>query len=104
MLYVPLRFFTDVLGAQAQFDRRSNSVVIVAQLMGMSSNGLSSAGHGTERHGTVAAVDVVSDPPTITLQSSGTVKTIAIAPNATIDVEDVNVNVTSPGELGDVRP
>ena len=104
VLYVPLRFFTDVLGAQAQFDRRSNSVVIVAQLMGTSSSGLSAAGHGTERYGTVAAVNVVSDPPTITLQSSGIVKTIAIAPNATIDVQDVNVNITSPGELGDVRP
>jgi len=104
VLYVPLRFFTDVLGAQAHFDRRSNSVVIVAQLMGMSSNGLSSSGHGSERYGTVAAVDVVSDPPTITLQSNGIIKTIAVAPNAIIDVQDVNVNVTSPGELADVRP
>ncbi len=104
VLYVPLRFFTDVLGAQAHYDRRSNSVVIVAQLMGMSSNGLSAAGNGSERYGTVAAVDVLSDPPTITLSSNGIVKTIAVAPNATIDVQDVNVNVTTPGELTDVRP
>jgi hypothetical protein len=40
----------------------------------------------------------------VTLQSNAAIKTIPIAPNATIDVEDVNVNVTSPGELGDVRP
>lgn len=104
VLYVPLRFFTDVLGAQAQYDRRSNSVVIVAQLVGMSSSGLTTTGHSSERYGTVAAVDVLSDPPTITLESNGIVKTIAVAPNATIDVLDVNVNVTSPGELGDVRP
>jgi hypothetical protein len=104
VLYVPLRFFTDVLGAQAHFDRRSNTVVIVAQLVGMTSNGLLSGGRGTERFGTVAAVDVLSDPPTITLQSNGIVKTIPVAPNAMIDVQDVNVNVTSPGELGDVRP
>jgi hypothetical protein len=104
VLYVPLRFFTDVLGAQARFDRRSNSVTIVAQLVGRSSNGLVAMRHGFERFGTVAAVDVLSDPPTLTLESNGTVKTIRIAPNATIDVQDVNVNVTSPGELGDVRP
>jgi hypothetical protein len=104
VLYVPLRFFTDVLGAQAQFDRHSNTVVIVAQLMGTSSSGLTAAGHGSERYGTVAAVDVLSDPPTITLSSNGIVKTIAVAPNATIDVQDVNVNITSPGELTDVRP
>jgi hypothetical protein len=49
-------------------------------------------------------VDVLSDPPTITLSSNGSIKTIPIAPNAAIDVQDVNVNVTSPGELGDIRP
>jgi hypothetical protein len=104
VLYVPLRFFTDVLGAQARFDRRTNSVVIVAQLVGRSANGLVTTRSGYERFGTVAAVDVLSDPPTITLSYNGGVKTIPIAPNATIDVRDVNVNVTSPGELGDVRP
>jgi len=104
VLYVPLRFFTDALGAQAHFDRRSNSVNIVAQLVGRSANGFVAMGKGFERFGTVAAVDVLSDPPTLTLGYNGSVKTIPVAPNATIDVEDVNVNVTSPGELGDVRP
>lgn len=104
VLYVPLRFFTDVLGAQARFDRKGNSVTIVAQLVGRSSSGFAAVNNGFERFGTVAAVDVLSDPPTITLQINGGVKTIAVAANATIDVQDVNVNVTSPGELVDVRP
>jgi hypothetical protein len=104
VLYAPLRFFTDVLGAQAHFDRRTKTVTIVAQLVGRSSNGLVTIGSGYERFGTVAAVDVLSDPPTLTLQSGDRIKTIPVAPNATIDVEDVNVNVTSPGELVDVRP
>ena len=104
VVYAPLRFFTDSLGAQARFDRHANAVIIVAQLVGRSSNGLVSTGNGYERFGTVAAVDVLSDPPTITLGYGGSVKTIPIAANATIDVEDVNVSVTSPGELGDVRP
>ncbi|HZV77950.1 MAG TPA: copper amine oxidase N-terminal domain-containing protein [Candidatus Babeliales bacterium] len=104
VLYVPLRFFTDVLGAQAHFDRKSDRVTIVSQLVGRSANGLIATGSGYERFGTVAAVDVLSDPPKLTLEYNGGAKTIAIGPNATIDVEDVNVDVTSPGELGDVRP
>lgn len=104
VLYVPLRFFTDVLGAQAHFDRKANAVTITAQLIGRSSTGFVATGNGFERFGTVVAVDVVSDPPTISLEAGGVIKTIRIAPNASIDIQDVNVNVTSPGELANVRP
>ncbi|MBV8530797.1 MAG: copper amine oxidase N-terminal domain-containing protein, partial [Candidatus Eremiobacteraeota bacterium] len=71
VLYVPLRFFTEVLGAQAHFDRRTNTVTIVAQLVGRSANGLVAVNNGFERFGTVAAVDVLSDPPTLTLEHNG---------------------------------
>jgi hypothetical protein len=104
VLYAPLRYFTDVLGAQTRFDRHTNTVTIVAQLVGRSSNGFVANANGFERFGTVTAVDVLSDPPTLTLEYSGRIRTIPVAPNATIDVQDVNVNVTTPGELGDVRP
>jgi len=104
VLYVPLRFFADVLGAQARFDRRSNTVTIVAQLVGRTTNGFVKVGAGYARFGTVVGVDVLSDPPTLTIESNGILKTIRIGPGATIDVHDVNVDVTSPGELGDVRP
>jgi len=40
VLYAPLRFFTDVLGAQASFDRAAHTVNIVAQLVGRSADGL----------------------------------------------------------------
>lgn len=104
VLYVPLRFFTDALGAQARFDRRRNEVTIVAQLVGRSAVGMISVRGGYERFGTVVAVDVLSDPPTLTIGDNGNLKTIAVARNAAVDVQDVNVNVTSPGELSDVRP
>ncbi|MBV9028557.1 MAG: copper amine oxidase N-terminal domain-containing protein, partial [Candidatus Eremiobacteraeota bacterium] len=104
VLYVPVRFFTAALGAQASFDRRANALSIIAQLVGRSSNGLVNVRGGYERFGTVAAVDVLSDPPALTLSSNGSIKVVRIAPNASIDVTDVTVNVTSPGELGDVRP
>ncbi|MBV9232849.1 MAG: copper amine oxidase N-terminal domain-containing protein [Candidatus Eremiobacteraeota bacterium] len=104
VLYVPVRFFTDALGAQASFDRRANALSIVAQLVGRSANGLVTVRGGYERFGTVAAVDVLSDPPTVTLSDNGSVKVIKVASNAAIDVTDVTVNVTSPGELADIRP
>lgn len=104
VLYVPLRFFADVLGAQSHYDRRSNTVTIVAQLVGRSTNGIVREGGQLVRFGTVLAVDVLSDPPTLTLGLNGGVKTMHVGANALVDVEDVNVGVTSPGELGDVRP
>lgn len=103
-LYAPLRFFTDVLGAQASYDKRTKTVTIVAQLIGRSQAGLVATGSGFTRTGTVAAVDVLSDPPTLTLGYDTGPKTIPIAANAVIEMQDVNANVTTPGELGDVRP
>ncbi len=103
-LYAPLRFFTDALGAQTNYDRKTRTVTIVAQLIGRSESGLTATSSGYVRLGTVAAVDVLSNPPTLTLGYDTGPKTIPIAPNAAIDMQDVNADVTTPGELGDVRP
>jgi hypothetical protein len=104
VLYAPLRFFTEVLGAQATFDKRTNSVQIVAQLVGRSSDGLAQEGAVIQRYGTVSAIDVDSDPPTVTLTDNANVKTIPIGRNAVVEMHDVAANVVSPGELSDVRP
>jgi hypothetical protein len=103
-LYVPLHFLTDVLGAQAQFDKKKNIVTVSAQLVGKSSAGMIASGGQILRFGSVAAVDVLSDPPTLTLGYNAAVKTIKISRNAIVEMQDVNANVTTPGELGDVRP
>jgi ribosomal 50S subunit-recycling heat shock protein len=104
VLYAPLRFFTGVLGAQAGYDARTRTVTIVAQQVGRSGAGIVSNGDRVQRFGTVEAVDVLSNPPTITLGYDTHVKTIAISPNAIVEMQDVNANVSTPGELGDVRP
>lgn len=104
VLYAPLRFFTGVLGAQAQYDKKTNSVTISSQLVGKSAAGMVSSGGQIVRFGSVAAVDVLSDPPTLTLGYNATIKTIPISRNAIIEMQDVNANVATPGELGDVRP
>ncbi|MEO9170684.1 MAG: copper amine oxidase N-terminal domain-containing protein [Candidatus Baltobacteraceae bacterium] len=104
VLYAPLRFFTGVLGAQASYDRKTNAVNIIAQLVGRSGAGTVTNTGGIERFGTVSAVDIDSDPPTLTLNYNASVRTIPISKNAQIDMHDVDANVTVPGELGDVRP
>lgn len=104
VLYAPLRFFTDVLGASATFDRKKNAVNIVAELMGRSGSGTITSGKNVQRFGTVSAIDIDSDPPTMTLTYNASVRTIPISRNAQIEMHDVNANVTVPGELGDVRP
>ncbi|HEY9084521.1 MAG TPA: copper amine oxidase N-terminal domain-containing protein [Candidatus Tyrphobacter sp.] len=104
VFYAPLRFFTDVLGAQARFDRRAHVVTILSQLVGRSGLGDFAVGNRTMRVGTVTAVDVNSDPPTVTLAFNGQVRTIPITANALISLRDVAANVDSPGELTDIRP
>lgn len=104
VLYAPLHFFTEVLGAQARFDRRANSVQIIAQLVGRSSDGFTKNGAQIERFGTVSAVDVDSDPPTVTLAYNAGIKTVPIGANAIVEMHDVAANVVSAGELDDIRP
>jgi hypothetical protein len=104
VLYASLRFFTDVLGAQASFDPKARTVTIVAQLIGRTGDGIVDRGKAVEQVGTVTAIDVNSDPPTITITYNASVRTVPVAPNAEISLQDVNANVTIPGELTDVRP
>ncbi len=104
VFYAPLRFFTDVLGAEATFDRRAHVVSIVSQLIGRSGLGDFTVGDRTIKVGTVTAVDVDSDPPTVTLAFNDRVRTIPITPNAIITMRDVGVDVDVPGELTDIRP
>jgi hypothetical protein len=104
VLYVPLRFFTDVLGAQATYNSRAQTVTIVAQLVGRSASGLILTHTSAERFGTVTAIDLNSDPPTVTLEYNATIHTVPIGVNAVVEMHDVAANVVVPGELSDVRP
>ncbi|HTX57916.1 MAG TPA: hypothetical protein VMD47_12525 [Candidatus Acidoferrales bacterium] len=103
VLYAPVRFFTDVLGASAAYDSHTHTVNIVAQLVGTSANGLILTHTSAQRYGTVTAVDLSSDPPTVTLDYNATIHTVPIGANAVVDLHDVVANVTVPGELSDVR-
>ncbi|MGZ3507335.1 MAG: copper amine oxidase N-terminal domain-containing protein [Vulcanimicrobiaceae bacterium] len=102
-LYAPLRFFTAALGAQANFNRQTNSVEIISTLVGRSGNGIIATGSQVEQVGTVTALDLVSSPATITITYNASVRTLPIADNAEIVIQDVNTNTSNGGELDDVR-
>lgn len=102
-LYAPLRFFTAALGAQAVFNRQSDSVEIVSTLVGRSGNGITENGSHVEQIGIVTAIDLNSLPPTITLTYNASVRTLPVATNARVVVQDVNTGTSSSGVLGDVH-
>lgn len=102
-LYAPLRFFTDALGAQAVFDRQTNSVEIISTLVGRTGNGIVDVDGGVEEMGTVSAIDLNSDPNTLTLTYSGSVRTLPIDPSTTVIVQDVNTGTSNSADLSDVH-
>ena len=102
-LYAPLRFFTAALGAQAVFNRQSDSVDIVSTLVGRSGDGITETGSHVEQIGIVTAIDLDSQPPTITLTYNASVRTLPVAENARVVVQDVNTGTSSGGVLGDVH-
>jgi hypothetical protein len=102
-LYAPLRFFTSALGAQAVFNRQTNSVDIVSTLMGRSGTGVVTMGGGVQMMGTITAVDLDSDPPTITLTYGGSVRTLSIKQDAAVLVQDVNAGTYNRGDLSELH-
>lgn len=103
VLYAPLRYFTDALGAQATFDRQTDSVVIVSALLGRGLAQGPSAESTFERAGTITEIDTDSDPPTLTLAANASVQTYPVSASAAVLVQDVSAGTENPGTLADVR-
>jgi hypothetical protein len=103
-LYAPLRFFTQALGAQAVYNRQTNSVEIVSTLVGRSGTGIVNNVNGdVQMLGTITRVDMDSDPPTITLTHNASVRTLEITPGVTVIVQDVNAGTSNPGDLAQLH-
>lgn len=103
VLYAPLRFFTQALDAQAIYDRQTNSVEIISTLVGRTGSGIISSGVGTQMKGTITAVDLTSDPPTLTLTYNASVRTLQISPGTSVMVQDVISGTSNSGDLEDVH-
>jgi Copper amine oxidase N-terminal domain len=102
-LYAPLRFFTEALDAQAVFNRQTNSVEIISTLVGRSGNGIVATDGGVQEMGTVTAIDLDSNPPTLTLTYNASVRTLQIRSDAGVIVQDVNTGTSNAGNLEQVH-
>ncbi|GAC1653145.1 MAG: hypothetical protein NVS9B12_03010 [Vulcanimicrobiaceae bacterium] len=103
VLFAPLRFFTAGLGAQAVYNSKTENVEITSSLAGRSATVAAGAGGTREYMGIVEAVDNDSQPPSITVSSGASVKTVSIPFSTPVFVNDVIANTTAPGTLQDVH-
>lgn len=99
VLYAPLRFFTAALSAQAVFNRQTNSVEIISTLLGRTGTGITNVDGGVQEMGTVTALDLDSNPPTLTLTYNSSARTLPIRPDASVIVQDVNTGTSNAGDL-----
>ncbi|HEV2261516.1 MAG TPA: copper amine oxidase N-terminal domain-containing protein [Candidatus Rubrimentiphilum sp.] len=102
-LYAPLRFFTEALGAQASFERQTNSVVIASALLGRTGSVTLQDGRGAQAHGTITAMDFDSSPATLTLTYVASVRTLPVNSDARVIVEDVSSGTADMGDLTDIH-
>lgn len=103
ILFAPLRFFTQALGAAASFDGKNQTVTITAQIVGTTGDGIVVRNGETIASGTVSAVDLLSSPPTVTLLENGNARTYGIGANAGIMLQDIVANVRVTGELSQMH-
>jgi hypothetical protein len=102
--FAPLSLLTAAFGAQAVYDQRGAKVEIVSAFVGR--NGAAQTprpGGGSDVQGVVSAVDVDSNPPSVTVVRGGASRTISINSDAKIWIDDVTIHSQLHGELTDLR-
>lgn len=101
--YVPLRFVADSLGAQVTYNAQAARVDVVSSLVGRTPSLNQSEGGTTQVVGTVSAVDLNSAPESITVERSGSVRTVSITSDAKITVQDVVTKTNISASLNDIH-
>jgi hypothetical protein len=103
--YVPLRFVADSLGAQVSYDAKGARVDVISSLVGRTPS-LTQSGSGgrTQIIGTVTAVDLNSEPESITVSRGGSVRSIAINSDAHILLQDTVAKTSNDATLADIHP
>ena len=102
--YVPLRFVAESLGAQATFNAKASRVEIVSSLVGRNpALEQRAAGGTTQIVGTVSAIDLNSQPQSVTVQRGPSVRTVSITSDAKVLLQDVVARTSTPGALTDVH-
>lgn len=102
--YVPLRFVAEALGAQATFNPHADRVEVVSSLVGRNPALEQRGGGGSAQIvGTVTAVDLNSEPQSLTIARGPSVRTIAITSGAQVQLQDVVARTSTPAAIADVH-
>jgi hypothetical protein len=102
--YVPLRFVADSLGAQVSYDAKAARVDVISSLVGRTpSLTQNESGGRTQIIGTVTAVDLNSEPESITVSRGGSVRSIAINSDAHILLQDTVAKTSNDATLADIH-
>lgn len=102
--YVPLRYVADSLGASVTYTQRAGRVEIVSSIVGRNPGieQRASAG-GVQVIGVVSAVDLNSEPPSITVERGPDVRTVAVTSDAAVTIQDVVARTSTAAAIGDLR-
>lgn len=101
--YVPLHLLVAALGASASYDSSRRRVQIASTLVQRVTPS-QNVGDGMIRiSGNLAAIDVLSEPPSLTVTYRDSVRTIAVNSSAKILLEDVVARTQQPAELTDLH-
>jgi hypothetical protein len=102
--YVPLRFLSQSLGADASYDASAARVEVVSGFVGKNQGPNQAGQHGqTTVIGAVAAIDKNSAPPSITVVQAGIARTIAVTSKAAVYIEDTTIHSQVKADLNDIR-
>jgi hypothetical protein len=103
-VYVPLELLVVAFGVQASYDQRGAKVELISDYVGRESGAEQArADGGSDVQGVISAIDLDSQPPSLTVVRGGTSRSISITSDAKIWTEDVTIHSQLRGQLSDVR-
>jgi hypothetical protein len=103
-VYVPLELLVVAFGVQASYDQRGAKVDLISDYVGRESGAEQArADGGSDVQGVISAIDLDSQPPSLTVVRGGTSRSISITSDAKIWTEDVTIHSQLRGQLSDVR-
>jgi hypothetical protein len=103
-IYVPLRTLTTMVGAVVTYDQRGARIEIISAYIGKNIGpDQSTSGGGSTVTGAVSAIDLNSEPPSVTVVEAGISRTISITSGALVYVEDATVHSQAAATLSDVH-
>lgn len=101
--YVPLHLLVEALGASAYYNSRNRQVQIASTIVRRETHA-QDVGQGRIRiSGDITAVDLLSEPPSLTVTYRDSVRTIAVNSSAQILLEDVVARTQQTAGLSDLH-